>query len=760
MNVKELKAKSEDSISLIDHSKKVANLAFEVGQFTLSNALQEERYNLLKETYLSGLLHDIGKATKGFQEILNNPKKQRTGYSYLHNEISWAFLKNYLRLEDTKDSDLNIERILRVVHWHHGIIRGMNQSDSYDILNSLNDGDINQMKDLVKELLGHDYLYEDELDPLHNPYGDESPNYYIQSRDENSKLSFIRSNLVSADYHYSHYTIEGLQEKTKRYNKDRVTIDAYGNDRFRRQRDEIVPDCVGTTMCNGPTAFGKTMVGLLTILNNSDERGYWVTPRIDVCHSSFKSITKELYNVLGMDDISVELVIGNEIIKWTHDHKKGKSDIVVCTIDSFLKPSIGDSDYQKDQYLINNCTVVFDEFHEFMSETALFSAFVNLVYLRHNLTDSNTLLLSGTPNILNELWDTPNNKTNIKPNQFEHYDPPHNVPFYFEVIEGESPKAYEEKNSLVIFNSVTSAQSEYSQGDKDNYLIHSLFKTDKRREDIDNLINEYGDSKIGVEDKPNIIGTHVIQASLDISLKHLSESVISPEASIQRGGVGRKSRYGEYRDSVFRMYDDWGNKSERSTIQKLYNKDLRSNWIEECKGISGRWVTPKEFINLYNKFNRNYYDKLYRYIIRLYKTSLKNLSDVVFPKRNLNQKGKSDSGIIAGSNKLRLGRHEVFTIMKKSDGSGFVEEPFSREIYNSFGDDFSEDSDIMTKMKKAIRELSENDYDYEFQEVYRNFHNMNIDKLRKKAQNSKTPYIRFDVLYDDELGVIKKPTEF
>ena len=75
-------------------------------------------------------------------------------------------------------------------------------------------------------------------------------------------------------------------------------------------------------------------------------------------------------------------------------------------------------------------------------------------------------------------------------------------------------------------------------------LIHSKFEGDKRKEMFQFLHAVYGKETERIFGKTDIVGTHIIQAGLDISLANLSESVLSPESTLQR--LGRLDRWWDY----------------------------------------------------------------------------------------------------------------------------------------------------------------------------------------------------------------------
>ena len=179
--------------------------------------------------------------------------------------------------------------------------------------------------------------------------------------------------------------------------------------------------------------------------------------------------------------------------------------------------------------------MIFDEYHELICEAPLFATFINLMKTRHIYTNSQTLLLSATPTLMNFLWDVEDGKrTILLPNNM---DTVHNGDYQITVGNNIIPM---NSDSLTIFNSIRKAQEH--RRNVEGILIHSNFLNidiqalTKQIYDIYGKINRYSINK------PNVISAPIIQASMDISFNGINESVLSPEASLQR--LGRNDRWG------------------------------------------------------------------------------------------------------------------------------------------------------------------------------------------------------------------------
>ena len=101
MNIQDLKSKSDINLpNLIDHSILTARISIIL--YDLSNKINDNE--LRTSVFYTGLFHDIGKATKQFQDVLTNSidetehiDNDNNKYKYLHNEIGWSFLSNKIQ---------------------------------------------------------------------------------------------------------------------------------------------------------------------------------------------------------------------------------------------------------------------------------------------------------------------------------------------------------------------------------------------------------------------------------------------------------------------------------------------------------------------------------------------------------------------------------------------------------------------------------------------------------------------------------------
>jgi len=753
----EILAKS-NGLSLITHSKAVAKIC----ELLCNKILKHNSSYELTKKYiiLSGLLHDIGKCCKFTQDYFryNINKKD---VNIFHNEISWAFLNSISNIQNEE-----ISYFLNSVYWHHPHNNSKASKNYQDILYNDNinyDDDINLMISLYNELTG-DNIDKSKIN-LNKSYN-KTPDFFSNHKDLNTNPNFknilYRSILISADRIVSSLENNSDVEKiliNDQYCLDLINCDKiiyeinkpdeYDNKRFNKQLDcSIKARDYNTTIINATAGFGKTLIGTLWSLPSKNKL-LWVCPRNVVVETVYESIIKEL-NVLNISDISVELYITGERKKCNNINIPiFNSDIIVTNIDNFLKPFIS-NDVAKRSYFIHDCDVVFDEFHEFIGNEALFSMFIQIMNVRNNLTNSKTLLLSATPSNINFLWDNNINKTCILPNKYKHYSAIHDKNYEINIINEDN--IVKNDDTLIITNSIFKAQELKKFLDID-LLVHSKFQEKDKIEKIEKLNNLYGKSNRDQINRSPVVAAPIIQASMDISFPYLIESCCSPETTLQR--IGRCNRWGNYNNSCINIINLYNNRSEQMSIKNFYDINLSKLWfnfISKKIKIYNNEITLDELYILYNEFHVNYETEIISFIKNKYNKSLEKLENV-FPSRNIKTLQEEQNYNNIPKNGLRNSKDSYYCIYKFNSNNEFTE-PFLENVMDSIDRDLKEDSKTLSKIKKVIPRLIECGYKYSKYKQY--LKNLTLSKLYEKSYSNETPYIAFNKEYSKEYGLAKK----
>lgn len=731
-----------DNTPLDIHSKYAAVAALKI----LKDNTSEYHYNKNKLIIkLASYLHDIGKCTEKFQAYLINGTVN--DFDFYHNQTGAAFLAKHLILNKSDK-----RKVLNLVYWHHGVL---NTSTYDEIYSTLSQADIKNMFEYVKNILGESYL---SLEPIYDEDFTTPSNYFKsgENASENIDIILLRSVVIGGDRLVSKFKHEELNNKdidleinkslSKSHTINLGSTVYDGSDRYEEQK-KIVSLCENTTIINAPAGFGKTLIGILWGIRNN-KKIIWVCPRNMVAESVYESVNNELKS-LNLLDVSVELFLTGDIKKHNRNFdltESFTSDIIITNIDSFLFTTINNSKLNY-LYLTNDVNVIFDEYHELVTNSGIMSLFIYLMKIRHNILNSKTLLLSATYLPINFLWDG-ERKTKILPEEYKHFNAAHNKNYVLNIVN----KPVINYNSLTILNSISLSQ-EYKIKTKAKYLIHSKFEQKERDSQFNKLISLYGKNSERNKPKNWVIGTHIIQASLDISFSSLNESILSPESTMQR--IGRCDRWGDYENicsiNIFKSKE----KSEIETIKHLYDEVLNNLWFDYISQFNGQVLNLNDLYHLYDNFSVENKIKIISFISKMYENSKKNMSNI-YPVKYL--KNKNINYYTTSANKLRCSDNDMFVIYQKNDGT--FTELFTHTLYNrnNISKEFNEPSNILLYMKKIMLKMNDNRYDYSYLTNKKNKSQkdkITLDDIREKAKKSNTPYIRFDCVYIPELGVVK-----
>lgn len=609
---------------------------------------------LIECTRTAGLLHDIGKAVKPFQDYIQKvvnefqPDDSDPTLEFenildkpLHHEISWAFLAGHL-------SNGRNDILLSAIYWHHA--RPLNEA--YEHFKTHD-----EILAKAASIKGVEKLYgtlKKDLNIIIDEYETENsmpvPDFFVNDgtldKDNNAKLLAVRGCLIAADRYISGLSADevhslasekssldailiklvgkgiGSYSKPEHYNADRFSLQEICGREAQKEH---------TALIKAPAGFGKTITGLIWS-SGIGGRLIWVCPRNVVAESVYQSICTELEAMKMTCTIELYLTGRRQQSNCTEEMPVFSADIVVTNIDNLLAPMVSNRIADR-LFAVAGSTMVFDEFHELISDAPLFAAFITLMRARHRLsTTSKTLLLSATPTNVCRLWDTSDKKTRIFPDENSHYPAAHKGKYALEfhailppVLNG---------GSLTICNSIKNTQKTY-RNTKAKIIAHSAYTDQDRRTITAEIISRFGKGGKGIENGDTVVSAPIIQAAMDISFKELTECTLSPEATLQR--IGRCDRWGNLNSTgqipVIRFVAISGDASEDGAVRTMYDQDLHKNWIgylaASLKNIS--LITLDELYLIYNKFYAEKRDEIFNYIRESYKQGINLLIDRYTP---------------------------------------------------------------------------------------------------------------------------------
>lgn len=752
--------------TLTDHLKAVACTAQEIARLCgYSEKIQ-------KLAYAAGLLHDIGKATKSFQHCLASGQSYDEAISPTHHEISWAFLiQSYGISEDN-------ELIFNAIYWHHARPLDENyESLKYrdEIISKIDDSDRRRITDFIHSLSLPD------LPNLGSVRHDECvPDLFFQDgtydKNTNAEMLGVRMCLISADRMVSRLSAEnvaaiahGEVPPSKCLSKtDRPFFETYSCPlNYQAERFDIQQGCARqalknrTVIAKAPAGFGKTMIGVLYALFHG-KQSYWVCPRNVVAEAVYRNIIREI-RALNLF-CSVELFLSGE--RKNSNTPEGlipdfSSDIVVTNIDNLLGPMVNNRTADR-LFNVLSGVVILDEFHEFVSDSPLFAAFITYMRARHRLsTTACTLLLSATPTNVHKLWDWSDHETTLLPDQNQHYPAAHEGNYRIKLI-NEFPKKVLPA-SLCIFNSVSMAQDQFLEHEME-YLIHSKFTDSDRQQILERIYTSFGKDGSGIEKGERISSALIMQAAMDVSSANLYDSVCSPETTLQR--IGRCDRWGTYsgrQPEVFLFTPSLGKDkypNECHAIETIYNRELNNLWTSYLlmKISDGRSITLKDWYEIYNSFYKEHGKEVWAFLRDQYKNGLENLINyypvklIEAPSENTHH-GKSlrsPSGSYYFTVKIKGTRNRWLS------PDDVMNEGYD-ELCRRFYMNGHHNAELInaSKMMPRINALYENGY-IKFKRIIKQKKPpTSLPKWFRLARNPETPIPDFSRVYDNKLGLIQ-----
>ena len=523
--------------------------------------------------FYSLFLHDFGKASTEFQDILKNNSKN-SYWNYRHEVISASFIRSLNFLDEDTLFSISLGIIT-----HHKDANGLNEryagfynSSSFeneiffdkidtlkinlDKLNSY----FNEVPRLSKQYLGHELRKPTTLDISQlKPFFVESIGKYLDFYDE-YQLG-IKENLEPIFKHYGiflkgfittcdHLASAGIY----RILSTKKSFNSYKKIKGNLRKTQIISqETTGSAFLIAPTGSGKTEASLLWALNNQNEqysrRLFYFLPFTASINAMYRRFIKEfdeenvgllhgkasyfLYKQLSEGSYNEKKEHVNQLKNLT---KKIYRPYKILTPFQVLKYFFGVKGFEMCLSEMANSLLIFDEIHAYNPRTT--ALLLSILRILKNEYNVEILIMSATlPSFIIDMFSKElsiENIISLSNNELDMYTR-HKVNILegsiFDFIDDIIEDLSDGKRVLIVCNTVEDSQKIYEKLNIENSaLLHSRFIL-KDRESIESKL----------ENLDLLIGTQAIEVSLDISYDVLYSQPAPLDALIQRfGRINRK----------------------------------------------------------------------------------------------------------------------------------------------------------------------------------------------------------------------------
>ncbi|KKG08113.1 CRISPR-associated helicase/endonuclease Cas3 [Methanosarcina mazei] len=614
----------------------------QIQRFSQEFGFDESRF--LRSSLLSIVLHDIGKCTDIFQQMMIAKQKgDRFDYreNYRHELVSfiYAVYGSYFLKEQEGHlvGKLPIEAL--AVLGHHKAINPNMSSFEKERTNetpSIIEDGVNQALLLAKEIFEKEgYDFPDSLFTLNtrnlDPYKQASSflNYTVTKIfQEENNCKAIRPTylLLKAILHYSdwhgssgsdvNYSLQTNSTKLVSEIRKRCelkNIDFAGLTEFQKK----CASTLGNVIAVAPTGSGKTEASLLWALNNLKNMGggklVYLLPTMVTANSIFS----RLEDYFGKGNVGLTHSTASFMFQEEEDNPTERRNVlfdksfmkpaIVATIDQLLVTGFNHGKWTLVEANAANSVIVIDEIHSYDSWT------LGLIIksIEHfSKLGARFMLMSATMptyliNILSKAFSSvevikDDFLLNSCRNKYTTCDK-----FIDDAISDIEKSVCDGKKTLVVVNNVAKCQELYK---KISFLkpvcYHSKFTLEDRAK-----------KESFIEDSNLLIATQVVEVSLDIDFDVMFCECAPPDAIVQRAGrVNRRRNKADTRIFIFKASD---------VSKRIYDPDLTGILTNSFQSFenSPENLTEADLIriveNVYSKINiedsKNFMDSSRQY---------------------------------------------------------------------------------------------------------------------------------------------------
>lgn len=649
-------AKSNPPESLIEHTKNCVDVYFSLrNRMPFLSEISQE-VDFFKHLYFAIILHDLGKAAKGFQYQLQPNGKI---WGYRHEILSAGFTVG-LQLSDKEKQAIGLSILT-----HHKDINEL--IDKYPCFPERNPGH-KTWKNKIQELEAnweklseiqhvildwspeykHDYKPVENIHELSNGYKNYLLPYYNQCEEDkltnlHSKYGMLmRGCLIACDHLASDLAgkneiisaLENLEKILKRSIEDDVNKSINWNSIQKKSFQSK-----GNLFLSAPTGSGKTEASLLWSTNNQNEaygqRVFYVLPYT----ASINAMYKRQKEIMTAERVSMlhgkaHYFHYKSMTDWEDDYLSKKKAVrnienlsrkiyrpyKILTPFQLLKSFFGIKGFEMQFAEISKGLFIFDEIHAYDPHTT--ALIITMIEKLHNEYGAKFCIMTATmPKFLREKFYSAIGKDNFIEVEMpaEERDKSytrHRVKLLNSNIQNSisliKEQLKETKSVMVVCNTVKNSQAIYKElkeSAKNPNLLHSRFVL-KDREKIESSL----------KNADLLVGTQAIEVSLDIDFDILFTEPAPIDALIQRfGRINRKGYKGICDVNIFRI----GGKSDKY----IYSEEVTKKTLEALEGIDVLYESKIQ--DLIDYVYENGYDQKqeekYNSVLNLFKIHLDSL---------------------------------------------------------------------------------------------------------------------------------------
>lgn len=594
------------------------------------------------------ILHDLGKAHKEFQKLLD--EKEHEWNFQRHELFSIPFI------DSLPEMDKKVLKIMRlVVAGHHkdfevlrdclnnydcadtfGELKGIDEKEDFETAFS-NNVDIPAALKLLQ-----DYGYsitKVNAKPIYGLIHGYNQKPFIQSQQDYFKLMLLFGGLKWCDHLGSALITQIKKVENEDFEclkNQQKALEAKGLGFYEHQK--ACETVKGNLILNAPTGSGKTEGAFLWLRNQLKNYGqgrvFYILPFTASINAMYErlndAIGKDVEKV-GMlhgklsdylnnyfDDLQYDLKARKESIKELRDkYKSIITPIKVVTPFQLLKHLFGLKGYEQGIFEMAGCYLIFDEIHAYSPD--VFAQIKVLIEFATKHLGAKVMIMTATmPRFLqSELEVSIEQPVLVKANQelYKRFER-HRVLLKEGLLSNhleEIKKSLSNKKVLVVCNTVKSAQNifrhlESSVKKGQAVLLHGSFTGRDRSRKEKVLMNE--EIKL-------LVGTQAIEVSLDIDYDIIYTEPAPIDALIQRfGRVNRKRGKGVCDCIVF--------KESNEDDKYIYNSEPISKTLEAFQniittnsGIIDEALLQNSIDFVYNEWtkkDRKEFDEKYKYL--------------------------------------------------------------------------------------------------------------------------------------------------